>query len=299
MRDYSKVSGQFWIGKTGKALRGNLQAQIVAMYLMTSPHANMIGVYHCPVMYIAHETGSSIEGASKALQTLIEGDFCTYDEATETVWVHEMARFQIGDELSPVDKQVKGIQKQFDNLPEGPIKQGFHKKYKEAFHLREIEFLPVDNSVTASPLEAPSKPLLSQEQEREQEQEQEQNQEQENESRGRDPALASPTHPLGDICQTLKRAGVTSINTQHPTLLALIEAGATASEFKQVAFEAVKKGKGSFAYVLAVVTKRREEAAKLTLHQGALPNKQEALEQSNRAATAGWQPPELRGGVAA
>ena len=28
MRDYSKVNGQFWTGKTGKALRGDAQAQL-------------------------------------------------------------------------------------------------------------------------------------------------------------------------------------------------------------------------------------------------------------------------------
>ena len=48
MRDYGKVSPGFWIGETGKALRGDMEAQIVALYLMTSPHATMTGVYHCP-----------------------------------------------------------------------------------------------------------------------------------------------------------------------------------------------------------------------------------------------------------
>ena len=137
MRDYSKVNGQFWTGKTGKALRGDAQAQIVAMYLVTSPHSNMIGVYHCPILYIAHETGLPIEGASKGLQRLIEGEYCTYDEASETVFVHEMAKYQIGESLSPNDKQVKGVQKQFDNLPQGRIKQEFFVRYAKAFHLNK------------------------------------------------------------------------------------------------------------------------------------------------------------------
>ncbi|MFT3789627.1 MAG: hypothetical protein QM741_00825 [Rudaea sp.] len=61
MRDYGKVSPQFWIGKTGKRLRGNLEAQIVAMYLMTAPAASMTGVYYCPLVSIAHETGLDAE----------------------------------------------------------------------------------------------------------------------------------------------------------------------------------------------------------------------------------------------
>jgi hypothetical protein len=155
MRDYSKVSSAFWTGKTGKALRGNHQAQVVALYLMTCPHANMIGVFHCPIIYIAHETGSSIEGATKGLNELVEGAFCTYDHDSETVWVHEMARFQIGENLSPNDKQVVGIKKQFTTLPEGLIKQGFHARYKDDFILPN---LVVETKPHVSPLKDPSKP---------------------------------------------------------------------------------------------------------------------------------------------
>lgn len=155
MRDYSKVSGTFWTGKTGKAMRGDFQTQVVAMYLMTSPHANMIGVYHCPILYIAHETGSPIEGATKGLRVLCDGAFCTYDEDTETVWVHEMAKFQIDEQLKPSDKRVSGIQKLYDLMPEGRIKSGFFDKYASAFLL-------VDNSKKRkplrSPLQAPTKP---------------------------------------------------------------------------------------------------------------------------------------------
>lgn len=166
MRDYSKISDQFWTGRTGKALRGNMQAQIVALYLMTSPHANMIGAFYCPTTYIAHDTGSTPEGASKGLQRLSEVGFCTYEEDTDLVWVHEMARFQIGDELKPNDNRVKDIQKQYGKLREGPIKQGFYAKYRTAYHLDQM---PPDGR----PFEAPSKPLRSQKQEQEQYQEQE------------------------------------------------------------------------------------------------------------------------------
>lgn len=151
MRDYSKVSWQFWTGETGKSLRGNPQAQLIALYLMTSPHANMIGIYNCPIIYIAHETGSTLEGATKGLQTLCEGGFCTYEEASDTVWVHEMARYQIGDELKDNDKRVSGIQKLYDAMPEGRIKTGFYRKYRDLFHIKIKETL-------ASPLEAPTKP---------------------------------------------------------------------------------------------------------------------------------------------
>lgn len=161
MRDYSKVSGQFWTGRTGRSIRGDMQTQIVALYLMTSPHANMIGVFHCPLIYIAHETGSPLEGALKGLQRLIEGGFCTYDDESETVWVHEMAKYQIGAELKATDNRVKDIQKQFEILPQSLIKQGFQEKYGAAYHF-------LNDAECASPSEAPCKPLRSQKQEQEQ-----------------------------------------------------------------------------------------------------------------------------------
>ncbi|EEW4485717.1 replication protein [Escherichia coli] len=76
MRDYAKVSPRFWLGETGRELRkAGAEAQVVAFYLMTSPHANMLGLYYLPVLYLAHETGLGLEGASKGLQRGFEGAF--------------------------------------------------------------------------------------------------------------------------------------------------------------------------------------------------------------------------------
>ena len=125
MRDYGKVSPQFWVGKTGRSLRGNMESQIVALYLMTSPHANMIGVFYCPVDYIAKETGLTIEGASKALQSLIEADFCTFEADTEYVFVHQFAFNQIGEELKPSDKRVQGVINELSKVPKGQCWQAF------------------------------------------------------------------------------------------------------------------------------------------------------------------------------
>ena len=169
MRDYAKVSPQFWIGETGKKLRkAGAEAQVVALYLMTCPHANMIGMYYLPVMYLAHETGIGMEGASKGLQSAIEAGICSYDEASEIVWVHEMARYQIADQLAETDKRCKGVQNEYDAVPENPFLAGFFDKYKVSFHMTKKRG---SGGERASPIEAPSEPLGSQEQEQEQEQE--------------------------------------------------------------------------------------------------------------------------------
>lgn len=135
MRDYGKVAPSFWTGETGKSLRGDQTAQVVALYLMTSPHATMYGVYYCPVLYIAHDTGCSIEGASKALRRLIEGGYCTFDPTTDTVFVHEMARFQVGESLKAGDKRISNAIEAMSKMPKGVIREGFRARYKQAFRL--------------------------------------------------------------------------------------------------------------------------------------------------------------------
>lgn len=161
MRDYAKVSPKFWIGPTGKSIRKlGPEIQVLAFYLMTSPHANMLGIYHLPIAYIVADTGITFEGASKGLASLSEAGFCGYDEDSEVVFIYEMARYQIGEQLKPNDNQVEGVRREYRNLPENRFLTEFYEKYSTAFHLGEQRGL-----------EGACKALRSQEQEKEQEQE--------------------------------------------------------------------------------------------------------------------------------
>lgn len=168
MREYGKVSPHFWTGSTGKQLRQCPESLVVSMYLMTSPHANMLGLYYMPLLYVAHETGLGMEGASKGLQWACEAGFCSYDHASEMVWVHEMARFQIADKLKSTDKRSVGVQNEYNSLPSNPYLASFYDKYSQAFCMTEKRQNTVKKVVKN---EAPSMPLASQEQEQEQEQE--------------------------------------------------------------------------------------------------------------------------------
>lgn len=169
MRDYSKVGPQFWIGKTGKALRrAGAEAQIVGMYLMSSPHANMTGLYYVSRDSIAHETGLGMEGASKGLQSCIDAGYCSYDDDSEMVWVREMAFYQIAEKLTSTDKRSAGVQNEYDALPDNPFLGLFFEKYSVPFNMTR------NRGTLTSPIQAPSEPLGSQEQAQEHEQAQEQ-----------------------------------------------------------------------------------------------------------------------------
>jgi len=170
MRDYAKVGPQFWSGRTGRALKKEgPEAVIVAMYLMTCQHATMLGLYYLNPSYITADTGLSLEGAMKGLRSACEVGFCRFDEDSMVVWVVEMARYQIAGQLEAKDNRCKGIQREYDGLPENPYLAPFFEKYGAAFHMTSKRS---SDRPEVSPFQAPSKPLRSQEQEQEQEQEQ-------------------------------------------------------------------------------------------------------------------------------
>jgi hypothetical protein len=84
-------------------------------------------------------------------------------------------------------------------------------------------------------------------------------------------ALQAPT-AAGAICLALRRAGLQRMNPGHPTLAALIAAGATQAELVGLVPQALTKGE-PFSWLLAAATKQRAEAAEVAkgLHRGPIP----------------------------
>ena len=156
MRDYAKISGTFWTGKTGKDLKAKgPEAVVVGLYLLTCPNSNMLGLYWLPLLYLQHETGLGLEGASKGLAGAIEAGFCEYDEASEVVWVREMAAYQIATALKPNDNRCAGVQREYDALPENPYLTAFYQRYAEAFSMTSCRG---KGKGLRSPSKAPPKP---------------------------------------------------------------------------------------------------------------------------------------------
>lgn len=83
----------------------------------------------------------------------------------------------------------------------------------------------------------------------------------------------TPT-PAGMVCKALRVAGVAAVNPSNPTLLALLDAGASTEEFVAAAAKASDKSK-PFEYLLTVVQNERQKAKTMagTLHTGPLPAK--------------------------
>lgn len=174
MREFCKVYPQIWIGNTGRKIKQHgIETQLLTQYLISSPHANMTGIYYLPISFIAHETGLSLQAISKGMRVLNELDFCSYDENKEYVWIHNMAFYQIGSQLKPSDNRVKYVNNYYKSLPQLIFLDAFYERYLSAYYLEHRDDVKRMSEV-------PSKPLLSQEKEIEKENEKEKKEEQKN-----------------------------------------------------------------------------------------------------------------------
>lgn len=142
MRAHAAVRPEFWTRGSGKRLRGNPAAQVLACYLMTSPHTNMVGIFHLAIPIMVHETGLSTEQVAGALRVLAEEDFAHYDDEEELVYLPAGARTQIGESMSRRDKRHAQVWRQIDALGAHRFASLFRDRY-------------------GSPFQAPSKPLPS------------------------------------------------------------------------------------------------------------------------------------------
>lgn len=167
MRRYAIIAPTFWTGETGRALvaRGS-EAVVTSLYLMSAPGSNMLGLFYQPLLFMAHETGLGVEGATKGLQACIDVGFCLHDPVGHFVWVSEMAYFQIAEQLEPKDLRCKGVQNAYDELQDNPFLGLWFDKYSTAFHLkrRRLPKFPWGGETdlfghpAPTPSEAPSKP---------------------------------------------------------------------------------------------------------------------------------------------
>jgi len=137
MREYARLAPGFWLSPVGRKLRARgTNELLLAVYLLSAPSSNSLGLYYLPKQTVQHELGMTTEGASNALRWCIQTGFCDYDEAAEMVYVPAMAGLQIAPNLAPADKRVKWVQSQYEMLPENRFLSKFFDDYGVAFHLK-------------------------------------------------------------------------------------------------------------------------------------------------------------------
>lgn len=136
MRSYSQIVPTFWTRGSGKKLRGNHTAQLLALYFMTAPSSNMIGLYYLPLNTICSETGLTDVQVTEALPFLEE--IVKYDFESEMVWMPEGAAHQIGETMHGNDKRRAVVQRELEMAGSHPYVSEFIDRYAKAYGFSDL-----------------------------------------------------------------------------------------------------------------------------------------------------------------
>ncbi len=112
MRIYGAVPTAFWSNKPTQHLSD--QAKLLAVYLLTGPHTNMVGCFRAPCGYLMEDLNWTRETVKSALVELMQEGFISIDEQSGWVLIHEFLKW------NPIrnKKQGIGVQRVFETIPE-------------------------------------------------------------------------------------------------------------------------------------------------------------------------------------
>lgn len=136
MRSYSQIIPTFWVRGSGKKLRGNVAAQLLALYFMTAPSSNMIGLYYIPVNTICSEVGISEETFRELIPLISE--IVKYDFEAELAWLPECASYQIGKNMHGNDKRKGTVIRELEMAGSHPFAEEFLLKYGKEYGLSNL-----------------------------------------------------------------------------------------------------------------------------------------------------------------
>lgn len=142
-REYGKVLTGMWMGDRVPAFSGlSIAAKVVALYLVSSPHANMLGLYRLPIAYLAADTGLTRPDAEEALKELAEAELVSYSTEQQFVWVRYFIPTQVLADtecLKANDNQSIHAQRVFDSLAGAPFRNDLLEAYGQALNLHTLQ----------------------------------------------------------------------------------------------------------------------------------------------------------------
>ncbi|WP_224385231.1 hypothetical protein [Klebsiella michiganensis] len=160
MRDYGKVHTSFWISDGMRRVSDD--ARLLALYLLTGQHTNMIGCFRLPDGYVSEDLAWTPERVSKGFDELSANGFATRDSSSKWVLIRNFLSW------NSVENPNQGIAalRLFDQVPDkSSVKPELARVLASALSHISISKLKGSERVL--------QPFLNQEQEQEQEQDQE------------------------------------------------------------------------------------------------------------------------------
>lgn len=139
---YSKVFKSFWSGQTAYEMREKLSPEhvLVALYLITGPQVNAIGLYRLSLALLCEYAGvENKEAALAILNDLANLDFAYYDDESETVWIKTMALYQMGSTISPTEYRHAWLVRELERYRRSPWYEKFREYYGNSYGLKGEE----------------------------------------------------------------------------------------------------------------------------------------------------------------
>jgi hypothetical protein len=218
MRDYGKVHTTFWTSSTTRSMSED--ARILALYLITSPHSTIAGVFRLPDGYVCEDLQWSVERVAKGFAELLRKGFANRCETTKWAWVCKHLEWNPPENPNQRKSAAKIAQAIPDDCHWKPAFM------RDCGPLLDLKWEPSDN-----PSGTVTEPFLNQEQEQEQEQEQDK----ESAASQRASRPKKPETTLQTFLETCKAAGVKPIPAEHSIRDYCRDAGIT-DEMLQVAW---------------------------------------------------------------
>jgi hypothetical protein len=160
MRDYGRVFSAFWQSEDTRALSED--GRVLALYLLTSPHANLIGCFRLPDAYAADDMQWPSGRVREGFAEVQAKGFLTRDEGSKWTFIHKYLkwnRFENGNVAIAAHKA-------FDQVPPIPLKALLAAALLEfGSHLKEpfVNHLQTLSQPFANPEPDPEpEPILSQ-----------------------------------------------------------------------------------------------------------------------------------------
>lgn len=112
---YFRVTPKLW--RHADTAEWSQRATLLAMYLLTCPHRNIVGLYWLPKSYACEDLRWEPGELAEAMAELVADDFMRYDAAAKVVFVCNALAYD-----APANENVaKAAVKQLEELPATPL----------------------------------------------------------------------------------------------------------------------------------------------------------------------------------
>lgn len=147
MRDYGKIFTSLWSSDTFRSMTEDGRA--LTLYLLSSPHGTIAGVFRLPDGYVCEDMQWDSERVSKGFAELFQKGFANRCETTKWVWVCKHLEWNPPENPN----QRKSAQKIVDQVPS-------ECGWKLDFMRASAELLGIEPPPKSEPLPNPSETLV-------------------------------------------------------------------------------------------------------------------------------------------